>query len=95
MAMLITIVTQRFESASKFQPKQARKEVTKLQQIQKAAGLTPAQQCPNPKCGWEAVCAVGYGVEWFPCMHTIGKEEGGIPVSTAHFSVVQYPTTSI
>jgi hypothetical protein len=73
MAMLITLVTRRFESASKFQSEQARKELRKLKKIQKAAGLTPAPRCSDPRRGWQMADARRYGIPDFPCLHTVGN----------------------
>jgi hypothetical protein len=72
MAMLIALLTRRFESASKFQAEQARKELRKLKKIHRAAGLTSAPRCSNPRCGWQAVYARRYGIPNFPCVHTVG-----------------------
>jgi hypothetical protein len=73
MALLIRIVTERFESANKFPAEQARKELRKLKKMQKASGLTPALRCPNQRCGWQAVYARRYGLPDFPCVHTVGS----------------------
>jgi hypothetical protein len=67
------MVTRRCEPASKFQPEQARKELTKLKKVQKAAGLTPAPRCANPRWGWQAVYTCRYGIADFPCVHTVGN----------------------
>jgi hypothetical protein len=73
MAMLIPLVTRRFESGSKFQAEQARKELRRLNKIQKVAGPTPAQQCPSPRCGCQAVCARRYGIRSAISNHKYSK----------------------
>jgi hypothetical protein len=52
MAMLITFVTRRFESAGQFPAEQARKELKKLRKSPKAAGLRPVPKCLDESCRW-------------------------------------------
>jgi hypothetical protein len=77
IAVLIALVTRRFEFASKFQAEQPRKELKKLKKIQKAAGLTAALRCSNPGCGWQAVYAHRYRIPGFLCVHTVGNGTRG------------------
>jgi hypothetical protein len=73
MAMLMKVITKRFESARQFPAERARKELKKLKRIQKVAALRPAPQCFEEMCGWEAVYAARYGVPRFPCKHMVGN----------------------